>query len=176
MKKLFTFVFIAILFLGCQKDDNPLFRIIPSPMTVTVDEAMGIFGVPHIFNRQIETNYLNAFNGYGTHPDSIKYIRPTRARLSVIFQDGRMDFIRAMSIRICKLGEDNFSECGLEAFWRDPAPDNTRFDLNLNTSNVDDLRELIAQEKVNVQILFEKLNWNPDRTIDIQIELEFGVW
>lgn len=176
MKNKLILLLAIVSFFGCKKEDQPLFRIVSEPMTITVDGAMSVFGVPHIFNREISTNVQSAINANGIDPDSIKYIRPTRARLDVIFKDGEMDFIEAMSIRVCDVGENIFTECGREAFWRDPAPANTRHDLNLNTSNVEDLSDFILEETINVQIIFEKLYWNPNNTFDIQVELEFGVW
>ncbi|RMG86798.1 MAG: hypothetical protein D6714_03550 [Bacteroidetes bacterium] len=164
-----------MLGLGCNKENKPAFRIFFNPFTISVNPTMSAFE-SHFFLANVQTNFQNAFDASGANPDSIRYIRPTRGRLSVIFNEEKLNFIKAMSIRICPLGSSNAEVCGMEAFWRDPVPDNTGFTLELNNSNIEDIQDLIRADQVSVQVILEELYQNPNSSFDIQIQLEFGVW
>ena len=165
---------MALSFLSCDKESNPLFRIVFNPVTISVSPTMSAFE-EHSFLVSVKTNFKNTFDANGISPDSIKYIRPISARLTTIFE-GDLDFVRAMSIRVCPIGSSNVNNCGMEAFWRDPVPDNVNSRIDLVNSNINDIQDFVLHEDVELQIVFERLWRNPDRIFDIQVGVEFGVW
>jgi hypothetical protein len=174
MNKSYVILFILITFLSCDKEDNPIFRVVFNPVTISVSPTMSAFE-EHSFLARVQTNYKNTFDANGSNPDSINYVRPMNARLNTIFE-GDLDFIRAMSIRICPVGSSNTSNCGMEAFWRDPVPNNVNSEINLVNSNINDIKDLVLNDEVEIQIILERLWSAPDRVFDIQVRVEFGVW
>lgn len=174
MKKSYILVFVLLSILSCKKDNKPLFRVVFNPVTIPVTQTMSAFE-EHSFLARVKTNFQNTFDANGISPDSINYIRPISATIETIF-NGDLDFIRATSIRLCTAGSSNVTRCGTESFWRDPVPNNTNDVINLVNSNVDDVKNLVLKDEVDLQIIFEEL-WNtPGESFDVRVRVEFGVW
>ena len=175
MKKSYIILIGIFFFLSCKRENNPLFRVVFNPVTITVDQTMSVFE-EHSFLAPVKTNFKSTFDAAGVNPDSINYIRPIAATFISIFNNGDLDFIRAASIRVCPLGSSNVNRCGTEAFWRDPVPNNVNSQIDFANGSVSDIQNLVLNEDVELQILLEEL-WNPPSGIfDIQVRVEFGVW
>lgn len=174
MKKSYIILIGILFFLSCKKDDNPVFRVLFNPVTITVDPTMSAFE-EHSFLARVRTNFQNSFDAAGVNPDSIKYIRPFNASLTKIF-NGNLNFIRATSIRLCPLGASNANRCGTEAFWRDPVPNNVNSRIDYANGGVNDIRDLVLNEEIELQIILEELWTPPGEIFDIQVLVEFGVW
>ncbi|MCB0519851.1 MAG: hypothetical protein H6577_11545 [Lewinellaceae bacterium] len=173
----FSILLVALpFFLSCKKESTPpLLRIQVKNLQFTVDAAnVQPPFTPYIPIPDVRTNALSLLAANGIDTANIQSIRPGRATLSVFFNEDQLNFIDALSIRLCPLNENEIN-CGREAFYRDPVPIDAGFDLDLVPSNVNDLRELVLQDRINVQVKFERLRDSPNGTFDINLDMEFEV-
>ncbi len=165
---------MPVLFLGCSKEEPSLLTIAIPIQSFSVDAAINPFVTHYIPINGVNINAMAAIDAAGIDTASITKILPGSATLTVPFNDARLNFIQAMSIRICKLG-DNQQNCGKEIFWREPVPENASFDLGLVPSDIGDIRDFLFEPTVNLQIKLERMRDNPQGTFDIQVELDFKV-
>ena len=120
-------------------------------------------------------NAMNILANNGIDTADISSIRPSRATLTVIFQEDRLDFLDAVSVRLCAL-DDIGANCGREVFYRDPVPFNEGFELDLVPTNTqNDYRDLVLQNELNVQVKFERLRQSPNGSYNITLNMEFEV-
>jgi len=174
MKKLFYYLLIPFLFLGCSKEQPSLLRITIPIQSFSVDAALNPFMTHYIPINNVTINAMAALDAAGIDTASITKILPGSATLTVPFNDAKLNFIQAMSIRICKLG-DNRQNCGKEIFFREPVPENANFDLGLVPSDIGDIRDFLFEQTVNLQVKLERMRDNPQGTFDVQVELDFRV-
>ncbi len=175
MKRAFLLL-LGIAFLTACKKDGPqtLLTIALPPQTFTVDPSLNAFLTHYLTIGNVQSTALNALQSSNLDTAAIQAIVPSRATVSVLFGGQRLNWIRAMSIRLCPSNEQD-PNCGREIFWRDPVPENAGSSLGLNPSAIDDISNLLLQDRVNIQIKLEQLRSNPPATMDIRVELEFDV-
>lgn len=165
----------ALAFFSCKKEETPpLLRIPVTNLRFTVNATLQPPDTYYIPINQVKTNALALIQAKGLDTAEIKSIRPGRATLSVIFGESKLDFLDAVSVRLCPIGQ-NQPNCGREAFYRDPVPLNTGFDLDLVPSDVKDIRELVLMNNLNVQVKIERLRGFPNGTFDVNLDMEFDV-
>jgi hypothetical protein len=123
---------------------------------------------------QVTLSALSLLAAKGIDTTTIRSIRPGRATMSVIFGESKLDFLDAVSVRLCPVGQ-NEPNCGREAFYRDPVPLNTGFDLDLVPSDVKDIREVILLDNINIQVKIERLRDFPGGTFDVNLDMDFEV-
>ena len=175
MKKIAILLLGAILFSNCKKEETPpLLRIPVTNLKFSVDQTLQPSFEYFIPINNIKTNALALLNARGIDTADIKSIRPGRASLSVVFAQSNLNFIDAVSIRLCPLGQDQ-ENCGQEAFYRDPVPFNPGIDLDLIPSNVNDIRDFVLPDNINVQVKLERLRAFPEGSFDIILDMEFEV-
>ncbi len=166
----------VVLFLSACKKDGPetLLTIALPPLTFSVDPSLNAFLTHYLTIGNVQSTAWNALQSSNLDTASIQAIVPARATVSVVFGGQRLNWIRALSIRLCPLGEQD-PNCGREIFWRDPVPENAGSSLGLNPSAIGDISDLLLHDRVNIQIKLEQLRSNPPATMDIRVELEFHV-
>jgi hypothetical protein len=176
MKKSALLIMAALLFLlGCKKEtEPPRTRINVGNLKFSIDPSVQ---PPFTYYLPINDVALNAFaqlDAAGIDTANIKNILPGRATLTALFGNGNLDFIEAVSIRLCLLG-DNVENCGQEAFYRDPTPFNVGAELELGGSAVNDIRAYVLQKKINVQVKLERLRNVPEGSFEVVLAMEFEV-
>ncbi len=120
-------------------------------------------------------NAMNILSANGIDTADISSIRPSRATLSVVFQEDRLDYLDAVSVRLCPF-DDIGTNCGREVFYRDPVPFDEGYELDLvPTSSQNDYQELVLQNALNVQVKFERLRKSPSGSYNITLNMEFEV-
>ena len=175
MKKSALLLLVLLAFCACKKESEPpLARIRVGNLKFAVDPAVR---PPNTFYIPINDVSLGAFaqlDGANIDTANITSIRPGRCTLTALFGGGNLDFIEAVSIRLCPLSE-NEPDCGQEAFYRAPTPFDVGEELELNASAVDDLRDLVLQKTINVQVKLERLRDAPQGSFEVVLEMEFEV-
>lgn len=175
MERITLLTLAAFVLFGCKKEDAPpLLRI---PVTNLRFEVNPTVQPPFthylpINGVKLQTKALLADQGIDTA--DIERIKPSKATISVLFGGYDLDFIDAVSIRFCGFG-DNEPNCGQEVFYRDPTPYDLGSSLDLVPSNVDDVRNILLQDEVNVQVKMERLRGFPEGTFDVVVDMEFEV-
>lgn len=175
MKNLFILLFTMVLLSSCKKEDPPLFTIPVTNLKFEVDPAMSPFNSFDIPINNVNFNSLNLLDGQGIDTADIKAIVPYSARLYLPFADNDLDFLKEVAIRLCFPG-DNGSFCGQEAFWYDESEEQRKdADHLLFGSNVNDLREYVLTENINIQVVLDEMWRPPGGTFNIFLDLEFEV-
>ncbi|MEZ4955438.1 MAG: hypothetical protein R2825_17890 [Saprospiraceae bacterium] len=175
MKRLSVFLLAAMFFSACKKDDTALFVIPVTNLSFEVNPSMSAFNSHDIPINGVNFNALNILAGKGIDTSTIKNIRPRSARIYIPFANNNLDFIKEIAIRLCQPG-DNRPNCGQEAFWfnedlqRDKGAEHVLFG-----SNVNDLREFVLTENINIQVQLDELWRSPDGTFEIFLDMEFDV-
>lgn len=176
MKKLALLILVVTQLVACKKaTDPPLARIVVGNLQFGVDPSVQPPYTYYLPINNVQLNALSQINAAGIDTSEISSIRPRTARLSALFGGGSLDFIDAVSIRLCPYG-DNKENCGSEAFYRDPTPLGLGGELDLGPTNVDDLRDLVLQKQLNVQVKMERLRDAPQGSFTVVLEMEFGVY
>lgn len=175
MKYFSLLLFSLLFFSSCKKEENSfLLRIPVTNLKFSVDPTFQPGFEYYIPINNVRTNALSLLQAKGIDTAAIKSIRPGRASLSVLFGQSDLNFIDAVSIRLCPLGDDK-ENCGQEAFYRAPVPFNPGTEIDLIPSNVDDIRDFVLPDKINVQVKFERLRSFPEGSFDIILDMEFLV-
>lgn len=175
MKKSALLILVALFFFTCKKEtEPPRTRIVVGNLKFTINPSIQ---PPFTYYLPINSVFLGAIPQLAAEnidTAEIKNIRPSRATLTALFGNGNLDFIQAVSIRICQLG-DNIENCGQEVFYRDPTPFDVGAELELGGSAVNDVRDYVLQKEVNVQVVMESLRDIPQGTFEVVLEMEFEV-
>ncbi len=174
IKKISILALLSFLIFSCEKSDPALFTFSIPNLSFQVDPTFQPPFTYYIPIREIRTNTMIALAGHGLDTSGVKSIRPNRATLSVVFGEADLDFIDVVSVRICPLGV-NTENCGKEIFYRDPVPFKPGMDLSLVPSNIKDVKDLLYNEKINIQVKLERLRGFPTKTFSIRLDMEFGV-
>lgn len=175
MKQLSLLLFVSLLFSACKKEDTALFIIPVNNLSFEVNPSMSAFNSHDIPINGVNINALDILAGQGIDTANIKNIRPRFARIYVPFADNNLDFIKEIAIRLCFPG-DNRPNCGQEAFWFDEdLQRNKGAEHILFGSNVNDLRDFVLTENINIQIQLDELWRQPGGTFDIFLDMEFDV-
>ena len=173
---IFPTLFLGLIsFSSCRKEDTPpLLKIPVTNLKFTVNPTIQPPDTYYIPINQVKFNALALLDAKGIDTASIKSIRPSRAFFSVVFNESKLDFLDAISVRLCPIGQ-NEPNCGQEVFYRDPVPRNTDYELDLVPSDVKDVRDAVLLDKINVQIKIERLWDYPNGTFDVNLDMEFEV-
>ena len=175
MKQIAILLFALPFFWTCKKEDPALFTIPVNNLRFEVNPAMSVINSHDIPINGVLFKAIELFDAQGIDTANIKSIRPRAARIYLPFADNNLDFIKEIAVRLCHPG-DNRSFCGQEAFWFDEdARRDKGFEHDLFGSNVDDLREFVLEESINVQIQLSELWLNPPGTFEIFLDMEFDV-
>jgi hypothetical protein len=174
MKKISTLLLTALFFFSCKKEDPALFTIPLQNLTFSVNAAMHPLETHYIPINNVKTNALAILDARGMDTGEVKSILPGKARLYAAFGEADLNFVEAVSIRLCPLGE-NKDNCGREAFYQEPVPFDTGSEIPLNASNIDDIRELVLQDRINIQVKLERLRNFPPGSFDVRLDMEFEV-
>jgi len=168
-------ILVALSFFGCKKEtEPPRTRIRVGNLKFAIDPS-----VQPPFTYYIPINSVNLasfaqLDAEGIDTADIKSILPRRATLTALFGGGELNFIEAVSVRLCLLG-DNVQNCGQEVFYRDPTPFNIGYELELGGSAVNDIREYVLQKQINVQVKLERLRNVPQGSFEVILDMEFEV-
>lgn len=173
-KRILLFISFAIVIGACKKDDPPLFTIPVQNVIFSVDPTMQPPFTYYIPVNNVMTNAMNLITAQGIDTSEIKSIRPGKASLQALFGQGDLDFLDAVSVRLCPIGS-NKENCGQEVFYRDPVPLRTGIDLDLVPSNVNDVRDFVLPDRINIQVKLERLRDFPKNTFDVRLDMEFEV-
>lgn len=177
MKKILLLLLIPIVHFSCDKDEPALFSI-TVPLTdfnvfTTFNEFDRHF-IPGNDGFAVTVNVAQQIADAGFEMSDFSKIVPGAARISANFNEERLDFIRAMSIRVCQeIGTNN--SCAQEVFYRDPVPDNPGFAVNLIPSAVDDVQETVIADELFIQLVLEELWFNPPSNFSLRLEMTFDV-
>ena len=175
MRYLSVILFATILMGACKKDDPSLYTIPVTNIKFEVNPAMSAFSSHDIPINGVNFNAFNLLAAQGIDTANIKSIRPRTARIYLPFADNNLDFIKEIAIRLCLPG-DNRAFCGQEAFWFDEDIQRDKgFEHILYGSNVDDLREFVITENINIQVQLAELWRSPTGTFEIYLDMEFDV-
>ena len=177
MKKLLLLLAIPFLFIHCKKDEPALFTItIPTTDFVILNtfQPFEEHFIPGNNGDPVFVNVTQQFTDAGYDISEIKRILPRRARLSANFNEVQLDFIRALSIRVCQeVGTDNI--CNQEVFYLDPLPFDPGFSVDLIPSAVSDVQETIYTDNLFIQLRLEELIVNPPQSFSVRLEMTFEV-
>lgn len=174
LNRLLLFISFVSLFGSCKKDDPPLFTIPIQNVIFSVDPTMQPPYTYYVPVNSVMTNAMTLINAQGIDTSEIKSIRPGKASLVALFGQGDLDFLDAVSVRLCPIGT-NVENCGQEVYYRDPVPFNTGLDLDLVPSNVNDVRDFVYPDRINIQVKLERLRNFPQNTFDVRLDMEFQV-
>lgn len=149
--------------------------IIAGNMQFTIEAGINPSLTHYIPINNVKINALAQLDAAGIDTANIKSIRPRQARLKVLFGNGDLDFIDAISIRLCPQ-EQNEINCGREAFYRDPTPFGIGQELEVDAGTANDIRELVFLKTINVQVKLERLRDIPTSAFEVQVEMDFDVY
>jgi hypothetical protein len=175
MKRTALLILVAFTFFSCKKEtEPPLTRIRAVNMQFSIDPGINPSFTHYIPINDVQINALAQLDAAGIDTANIKNIQPSRATFTVLFGNGDLDFIDAVSIRLCP-PDQNIQNCGREAFYRDPTPFNIGQELDLGPTDVNDIRDMVFQKNINVQVKLERLRDIPTTAFDVLVEMEFDV-
>ncbi|MBI1228266.1 MAG: hypothetical protein GC192_23735 [Bacteroidetes bacterium] len=168
-------ILVSLFFVACKKEtEPPRTRLKVGNMKFSIDPSVQPPFTYYIPINSVNLSFIAQLNASGIDTADIKNIIPGRATLTALFGNGNLDFIEAVSVRLCLLG-DNEENCGQEAFYRDPTPFDIGAELELGGSAVNDIRDYVLQKQINVQVKLESLRDVPKGSFDVVLEMEFEV-
>lgn len=173
MKNILFLFFAICLLSSCKKDKQKTLFLFPlQDIEFSIPPTASAFQV-HYVTKEVVTNHAGLFDANDIAEDGEFRIMPSEGSLNSIANNLDYDFIEVMSVRICDEGD--FSEtCGTEIFWRQPVPFDVGSVLQLVPSDVD-IKQYLLQDKVNIQVKFERLRDNPPQFVDTRLLLDFAV-
>ncbi len=175
MKRTALFLLAAFVFFSCKKETEPPLALIRAGnMQFSIDPSVQPPFTYYLPINDVQLSALAQLSAAGMDTADIKNIVPGRATLTALFGGGNLDFIDAVSIRLCPQ-EENDANCGREAFYRDPTPFDVGQELELVPSAVNDIRDMVLQKNINVQVKLERLRDIPTTAFDVLVEMEFDV-
>jgi hypothetical protein len=175
MKRTALFLLTAFVFFSCKKEtDPPVGFIKAGNMQFSIDPSVQPPSTYYIPINDVQLEAFAQLNANNIDTADIKAILPRRATLTALFGGGNLDFIDAVSIRLCAQSE-NEPNCGREAFYRDPTPFDVGQELELGPSAVNDIREMVLQKNLNIQVKLERLRDIPQGSFEVVLEMEFEV-
>lgn len=177
MKKFILLLLFPLFFFNCKKDDPRLFTITIPLTDFNISNSFQTFEehfIPGNSGLPVFVNVTQQFENAGYDIAAINKILPLRAQLSANFNEVRLDFIRAMSIRVCQSVETN-NTCAQEVFYRDPVPENPGFAINLIPSAVSDVQEVIYTDNLFIQLRLEELYFSPPQNFSVRLDMTFEV-
>lgn len=175
MKNSALLILVSLAFFSCKKETAPpLARILVGNLKFTINPAIQPAYTYYLPINNVQLEALEQLNARGVDTADITAILPRRATFTALFGGGNLDFIEAASVRLCPQTE-NEENCGEEAFYRDPTPFNIGSELELGPTATDNIRALVMQKTINVQVKLERLRDFPDGTFEVVLEMEFDV-
>ncbi|MCU0346081.1 MAG: hypothetical protein MUC59_04005 [Saprospiraceae bacterium] len=175
MKRTALLSLIILAFFSCKKEtEPPLTRITVGNLKFAVDPSIQPPLTYYIPINNVNMNAFAQLDGANIDTADIKNILPGRCTLTALFGGGNLDFIDAVSVRLCPQ-TDNGENCGREAFYRDPTPFDVGQELELVPSAVNDIRDMVLQKTINVQVKLERLRDVPLGSFEVVLEMEFDV-
>jgi hypothetical protein len=175
MKRTALLLLVAFVFFSCKKETGPpLGRIIVGNMQFTIQAGINPSLTHYIPINDVQINALAQLDAAGIDTSQITRIQPSQARVKVLFGNGDLDFIDALSVRLCPQDQNEIN-CGREAYYRDPTPFDIGQELEIGPGTASDLRELLFLKNINVQVKLERMRDVPTNTFDVQLEMEFDV-
>ena len=173
MKKLALLILVASSLFACKKETTPpLARIKVVNLEFSIDPYVQPPFTHYIPINDVKIGALAQLKAVGIDTSDIKRITPGRCTIRSLFGGGDLDFIDAISIRLCRTS-DNEPNCGQEVFYRDPTPFNIGQELEIGPSAVNDVSEYVLEKDLNVQVKLERLRDVPSGSFDVLLEMEF---
>lgn len=177
MKKFILLLTIPLFFFNCKKEDPSLFTITIPATDFFISNTFQNFEehfIPGNGGNAVFVNVTQQFENAGYDISEINRIVPRRAELSANFNEARLEFIEALSIRVCtEPGLDNI--CAQEVFYRDPLPDNPGFAIGLIPTAVSDVQDVIFTDNLFIQLRLERLYFSPPQNFSVRLEMTFDV-
>jgi hypothetical protein len=173
--KQFALLLLLVSVWGCKKPgDDARFFIPFRGLDFTIPAGVNPLEAQYFNINDVPTNTLTFLDGNGMDLDEVTSILPVNASITSIFGDANYDFAFEISINICEAGVTD-PNCGREAFWRQPVPENigTFVELNANTS---DIQDLLKEEKINIQIKIGQLRGTTTQFVESRLEMDFAVY
>lgn len=175
MKQLAALFLAVFLFSACEKEDPSLYTIPITNLKFEVNPAMSPFNSYDLPINNVNFNSLDLLASRGIDTANINSIRPRSARIYLPFAENSLDFVKEIAIRLCFPG-DNQSNCGQEVFWFDEDTERRKGSQhNLFGSNVNDVREFVLTENINIQVQIDEMWRSPSATFEIFLDMEFDV-
>ena len=177
MKKLLLIPLLSIIFWNCSEEEPPLYTITIPIVDFEVPSALSVFQEHYILGNDgfpVVVNIAQQLEAAGYDLANINKILPGSARLSANFNQVRLEFVRAMSIRVCQDIPSN-GICNQEVFYRDPVPNDAGFAVNLVPSAVNDIQETVLTSQLYFQLRLEELWESPPQSFTARLEIDFIV-
>jgi len=169
----YVLVFLAVLGLSCNKDDDEILFIIPFPnLDFEIQAGMNPLDTWYFNIDQVPTNGLALLEANNIDTASIKSLVPNTAGLTSVFGDADFDFVYEIAVYLCEEGNHQ-AKCGKEIFYRYPLPNKPGNYVDL-IPNLVEVKDLILREKVNVQIML-RFETSPQQLTESRLELDFAV-
>jgi hypothetical protein len=177
--KLATIVLLAVVaFTACNTEDPPLFTIPVSNLTLPrdINPAMSPLETHYFTLHDVSLNAQSIFDFRGMDTADIKNILPYKARVYAAFGEADLEFLNEVQVFLCPRGQTDVADlCGTEVFYNDQIPFDAGFDVDLFASNVNDIRELILEEKIDIRVVLRRFRTIPPGTFSLRLDLEFAV-
>lgn len=172
MKKLAVLA-LVIFGLACNKDNDTILLAIPfQNLDFTIQAGLNPLETWYFNFDNVPTNALALFAANGIDTAGVNSITPNTGRLTSIFNDANYEILYEIAVYLCEAGDQD-PKCGKEIFYRFPLPNNPGSFVDVIPNPVE-VRDLILQEKVNVQLMLRFLS-TPPNFMESRLALEFAV-
>ncbi len=167
------FSFFVLLIFSCGKDKRDLlFEMSLNPLEFTVLAGSNTIDTYYILFKDVSTHFEDEARAYGIDTTFVGAVLPGKAFIRSVFGEEYGSLFREIAVHICPKGDTDF-KCGYEAFYWEFPSYNLGSDFDL-VPNEPDLKALLMQERVNVQLWF-RLAETPTESISSRLDLNFNV-
>lgn len=162
--------FLFLLITNCNKDEGGLFDV-PLQVEFSIPAGLSTFETHYLIIEDIPSTVANLIDQNGLSPKDITSINPKAATISSVFGNQTYDLFRNVSVEIFKAGSDPTR--GLEAFYRDPVPQNAGDDLSLIGTLIN-AKDYLLEDRFSLRIRME-MRYIPQQFVESRLNFEFIV-
>ncbi|MBK8489880.1 MAG: hypothetical protein IPL49_02985 [Saprospirales bacterium] len=166
-------IFLGIVGLACNKNNDTILLDIPfQNLDFTIQAGLNPVDTWYFNMDHVPTNALALFAANGIDTAGVNSITPNTGRLTSVFGDANYKFLYEIAVYLCEEG-NQAPKCGKEIFYRFPLPNDPGPFVDVIPNPVE-LKQLMLQQKVNVQVMLRFIS-PPPTFIESRLELDFGV-
>ena len=152
---------------GCNKDDRTELFELNHIVDFNIPPGLNTFDTHFFIIPQVNSQVDDQLQATGLSPDVIATIEPKFCRLSTIFEDEDLDFIRVVEIRVIDPFNSDFQR---EVFYLDPVLQNTKKVIR-PFPGLADVKEILSKPSfaVEIRLLFR---YPPPTSYEMRLSME----
>ena len=170
VRTLYTLAIFGALFIpGCKKGNvQPLFEI-ESVASFTIQAGLNTVETHHFLVKNLTSSFQAQLETRNLSLDDLSIIKPLSMVITSLDPDIEFSFISSVTTNMYMVDPDK----GLEIYFREPVPINTKSTLELFPSLLN-IKDIISQPLFNIDVML-RLRTFINRNIDVRLDMVFQV-